>query len=158
MITLRFVREAKITSDIIAWFSQGHVSHCEALLNNQALGSYEKRVGTIPSGVQNRPLGYRDWVAEVLFDLPATPAQEMRWESFLRRQLGKPYDWEVIGAFVLGRDWRARDSWICSELQAAALEEAEIVPKLFLSANKITPVALALALSAVKGTQIRILK
>lgn len=72
----------------------------------------------------------------------------MKWLEFLMSQLGKPYDYEAIWGFLLNRDWREPDSWICSELQARALEVAGIVPCLYLACNKITPVALALAVSA----------
>lgn len=74
--------------------------------------------------------------------------QSRAFYRFLRAQVGKPYDHSAIWGFASGRDWREDDSWICSELQAAALEHAGIVPnQLYLAANKITPVALAFGLS-----------
>ena len=79
------------------------------------------RCGGQPSGVRIRPAGYRKWVRRVVFEVPATFAQELAWQAFLIAQVGKPYDGEAILAFAFGRDWREPDSWICSELQAAAL-------------------------------------
>lgn len=158
-ITLQFVREAKITSSMIAWFSAGVVSHVEAILPEGLLGSYQRTVVdgglTIPSGVAVRPLGYAALAVRVVFDVPVSTRSNGKWLAFLRSQLGKPYDWPAIAGFVTGRDWREPDSWICSELQAAALEEAGIVPPLYLAANKITPAALALAISAIPGVAFR---
>lgn len=102
----------------------------------------------MPEGVRIRPAGYRPWIRRVVFEVPATIVSEIGWQEFLISQIGKPYDYEAIWAFLFNRDWREPDSWICSEFQAAALEVSGIVPRLYLAANKITPVALALAVSA----------
>ena len=81
--------------------------------------------------------------------MPASAAQESRYYGFLSRQIGKPYDKTAIWGFALGRDWRERDSWICSELQAAAAEYAGIFGELYSPVNKITPVTLAVVVSAI---------
>ena len=81
-----------------------------------------------------------------------TAEQKAAYLAFLYDQVGKPYDSEAIWAFLFNRDWRETDSWICSELAAAGAEHAKIVPPVYLAANKITPVAFALAMSAVSGT------
>jgi hypothetical protein len=44
------------------------------------------------------------------------------------------------------------DAWYCAELVMAMLEKADVLGPLYLAANKITPVAAALAVSARKGT------
>ena len=54
--------------------------------------------------------------------------------------------------FIAGRDWSDPGSWICSELQCAAAESADIVKPLVLSANKITPNDLTLIWSALGAT------
>jgi len=149
MIRLQFVREADIASDVIAWFSQGNLSHVDAVLPGGALlGARSDRVGGAPSGVQIRTPGYAKFALVVPFTVPATPDQEETFLKFLLSQVGKPYDHQAIWGFAVGRNWREEDSWICSELQAAALEHAGVCPCLYLAANKITPVALALAVSA----------
>lgn len=153
MLTLQFVREAKLTSSTIAWFTQGEFSHVDAVRPEGLLGSYESVVGNIPAGVQLRPAGYRKWARCVQFSLPLDEKQELLLENFYEHQKGKPYDWGAIWGFVAGRDWRAQDSWICSELQAAALENALVVPPLECGANKISPNALALLMSSQKGVQ-----
>jgi uncharacterized protein YycO len=157
-VSLQFIRESRITSDLISWFSAGRLSHVDAVLPTGYLGAFQREVGGIPSGVFIRPNNYVKFAAQVRIDIPATDAQRHNWEAFLLGQIGKPYDWDVIAAFVAGSDWRDPNKWICSELQAAALQQAGIVPKLYLTANKITPVALALALSAVPGVTVTSIK
>lgn len=150
MIKLQFVCEKAISSQVIAWFSAGHFSHVDALLDDgYLLGARSDRVGGIPPGVQIRPPGYAKFSVRVVFHVPATPAQGQIYREFLEAQLRKPYDSKAIWGFLFNRNWREPDSWICSELQAAALEAAGVVPELYLAANKITPVSLALATSAV---------
>lgn len=149
MIRLQFSRQADFASDAIAWFSSGHLSHVDAVMGNGfLLGSRSDVVEHIPAGVQIRPPWYARFAEKVVFEIPATPFQYARWERFLEAQIGKPYDSTAIWGFVTGRDWREQDSWFCSELQARALEVAGVAPNLYLAANKITPVALALAVSA----------
>ena len=41
-----------------------------------------------------------------------------------RSQVGRPYDWAGVLGVALHRDWRATDSWFCSELIAWAFAEA----------------------------------
>lgn len=83
--------------------------------------------------------------------IPVSDLQNAAFYAFLHSQVGKPYDSEAIWAFLFNRNWRETHSWICSELQAAGLEHAAVTPRLYLAANKITPVSLALAASAVGG-------
>ena len=155
-VDLTFVRGDRLASGLIAWFSSGHLSHVDANLGNgQFLGAYERKVCGIPAGVQLRPVQYDTFPRRVTFSIPVVLNQRTAWLQFLHDQIGKPYDWTAIAGFVTGRNWRERDSWICSELQAAALEAAGIVPPLYLAANKITPVALALAVSALPGVTIK---
>jgi uncharacterized protein YycO len=151
-VRLQFVCEAALSSQAIAWFSAGHFSHVDAMLpDGSLLGARSDSVGGKPPGVQVRPQGYVKWQRRVVMTVPATDQQAVLFYSFLNRQVGKPYDSEAIWAFVFNRDWRQQDSWICSELVSAAGEEAAIFQKLYLAANKITPVSCALAYSAVGG-------
>lgn len=153
MIRLQFVGEDCFTSNTIAWFSQGHLSHVDALLDDGTLlGARSDVVGGKPPGVQIRPAHYVKFAQCVRFTLSATAEQEAAWLMFLHSQIGKPYDKTAIWAFAFNRNWREKDSWICSELQAAALEKASVCPDLYLAANKITPVALALTVSALRAT------
>ncbi len=153
-LILQFVREPKFGSDMIAWFSHGKFSHVEAIWPEDTTftyGSYEKKVGNIPSGVQFRPVGYHKLSVCVHCHIPMTPIQLSIWRDWQWAQLGRPYDWDAIWGFVAGRNWRDPGKWICSELQARALEICGKIPHLYLPSNRITPVALALTLSALGG-------
>jgi hypothetical protein len=152
---LQFVAERALGSEAIGWFSAGHLSHVDAVLpDGMLLGARSDRVGGRPPGVWARPPGYLRFSRRALATLPASDEQYALWLAFLDAQRGKPYDWRAIWGFVFGRNWREEDSWICSELQARALEVAGLIPPLYLAANKITPVALALAVSAIPGARI----
>lgn len=153
MIRLRFVCQDQFSSNLIAWFSSGHFSHVDCILpDGTLLGARSDAVGGRLPGVFARPADYLKSSSVVVFTLAATPAQEEFFYAFLRMQIGKPYDKLAIIAFLVNRNWRDMDSWMCSELQAAALEAAGICPPLYLAANKITPVALALVTSALGAT------
>jgi hypothetical protein len=152
LICLQFVGDNDIGSRLISWFSAGHLSHVDAVLpDGRLLGARSDKVGGAPPGVRIRPPDYVHFARKVALSMPATDSQMTAFYDFLQRQIGRPYDMSAIWGFVFGRDWRETDSWICSELQAAALEAAGVVPQLYLAANKITPVSLALAVSAIKG-------
>lgn len=152
MIRLQFVCEAALSSRAIAWFSAGHFSHVDALLpDGSLLGARDDAVGGRAPGVRIRPPDYVRWTRRVVMAVPASAVQTDMFYAFLHRQLGKPYDSAAIWAFAFNRNWREPDSWICSELQSAAGEHAGILPRLYLAANKITPVSCALAFSAVGG-------
>lgn len=150
MIRLQFSRQADLVSDVIAWFTQGEFSHVDAIVYNDLLVG--ARTDHDP-GVHARSSNYAVWAKKTVFDIPCTLEQFIRFNDFLLDQLGKPYDHVAILGFVFGRDWKQPDSWICSELQAAALEYAGIW-KPYVAANKISPDALALAVSAIPGVQI----
>jgi hypothetical protein len=151
-VKLRFVRGLDFSSRVISWFSAGHLSHVDAVMpDGMLLGARSDVIQGIPTGVQVRPSRYEPVALEVVMDIPATAFQEAAFYGFLREQLGKPYDRSAIWAFAFNRDWHDTNAWICSELQAAALESAGILPKLFEEVNKITPVALADEVSAIRA-------
>ncbi len=131
-------------SNTIAWFSGGDFAHVDAVLSDgRLLGA------RLDNGVQIREPNYQKWAKKVVFTLPVTPEKDAAWLSFLMAQIGKPYDKTAIWGFAAGRDWREPDSWFCSELAAAALEQAGACPVLYTPANKITPSGFATVLSAV---------
>lgn len=151
MIRLQFSRQADLASDVIAWFTQGEFSHVDAVMPYSGL-LFGARTDH-NSGCHYRIPGYAKFVERVVFSIPATAEQETLFLNFLVQQEGKPYDHVAILGFIFGRDWKQPDSWICSELQVAALEYAGIW-KPYVAANKISPDALALAVSAIPGVQI----
>lgn len=151
MIRLQFVLGASYASRAIAWFSAGGrsgFSHVDCVLpDGRLLGARADKHGEVPAGVQVRPPDYEKWAKRVVFELDARSDQEQRYYDFLNAQLGKGYDHLAIVGFITGRSWTETDTWICSELQAAALMGAGLCSKLYLTANQITPTMLALLVS-----------
>src|SRR5271170_1819481 len=132
MIRLQFVLGRGISSQAIAWFSAGHFSHVDAILKDGTLlGARSDQIGSIPPGVQIREPFYEPWKERCVMSIPATAQKQTAFTEFLYDQLGKPYDSTAIWGFASGRDWRADDSWFCSELMTAALEAAGICPALY---------------------------
>ncbi len=101
-----------------------------------------------------RPPDYALFVRRMVMEMPSTPAQGHDFWAFLCSQSGKPYDYRALWAFAADRDWRAPDSWICSELVCAALEHAKISPQIYIPSAKITPRDVALISSVLGGTVI----
>lgn len=146
MIELRFVTCNDPISAAIRVGEYGFwASHAEALMpDGTLLGAH------YDGGVQARPRGYDAAIMrrELFVSLPCAASVETAFFDFLRSQLGKPYDLEAIAALVAERDWRAPNSWFCSELMAAALEASGYMPPLAADVAKITPRDLLLIVSA----------
>lgn len=151
MIRLRFVTATDPISLLIQRGEYGFwATHVEAvlpdgrLLGAHADGGVEARACDYDKGTRSRV---------TIVELPCTPEQEIAFLGFLNDQIGKPYDVAVIaqialGAFLGERDWSATDHWICSELQAAALEASGwFAAPLASSVNHITPRDLLLIIS-----------
>ncbi len=150
MVTLQFVCGSDLSSRAISWFSQGHLSHVDAVMpNGELLGARSDVIRGIPAGVQIRPPNYETVVRRVRMSLECTVASEKAFYKFLLGEIGKPYDKTAIVAFVFNRDWRAPDSWFCSELQMRGLERSGLCEPLYLDVNKITPVECAVVATAI---------
>lgn len=145
-VTLRFVTADDLVSRAIRAGEYGYwATHVEALMpDGTYLGAHYS------GGVQARPRTYdaATFTRQAFVPLPCDPAQAVRFTNFLEAQLGKPYDLEAIAALVAGRDWRRADAWFCSELQAAALEQAGIIRPIAAEVAKITPRDLLMIVSA----------
>lgn len=109
----------------------------------------------LDGGVQARARDYDagTFSREEYVTIPATDTEAAAFYAFIRSQVGKPYDLAVIAALaasdIVGpRDWREPDSWICSEVIAAALEAAGTIPKVVIDINHLTPRDDRLILSA----------
>lgn len=159
-IRLQFVLGSDFASRAIAWFTQGSYSHVDAVVPEGFVGATpgwlfgarKDHVGGALPGVWFREPGYNQWARRTVIDVPCTQEQHTAYWDFLCKQLGKPYDAMAIWAFVFDRDWRTTDSWICSELHAAAAEDSRILPEHLIAAcSKIAPVPLALVMSALGG-------
>ena len=127
-----------------------------------SISRFSPSAPAIPAGVQCRPDNYEHWLHRTVFRLPCTMLQQQSYYAFIHSQEGKPYDPLAIAGFALERNWRKADSWICSELQAASGESADMwgildavgERKLFVPNNSIAPGALAMLISGRDGTTI----
>ena len=154
-VTIQFCSFPTLVGETIEWFTQGLCGHVDAVMPDGSLlgAQQESDLGGKPSGVQIRPSNYGGMTHRLQASFSCTTAQAETFYSFLQAQVGKPYDLTAIAAFVAGRDWHDRQAWFCSELIAAALEEADIIRKLVDPLNKITPATLLVVASALVPVQ-----
>jgi len=150
MIVLLFSRGTDLGGKAIEWYGHGApFSHVDSVLSTgRLLGARSDVVSDAPAGVQVRDPAYLGDEATLRISLVTDKAMEDAYYAFLQAQIGKPYDEGGILAFISGRDWRTPDSWFCSELVAAALEQVGYFRfPLATPTNKMTPPDLILALS-----------
>jgi hypothetical protein len=158
-----------VGSEAIAWFSANPLSHVDQIVpdgiswarEGWMLGARADALAGLPAGFRPRPPNYTTFSRWVIVSLPVTDRQYQRAWEFHEAQLGKPYDSTAIVAFLLSRDWRRDDSWMCSEEQTAMCEHAEIMPAgepagrhLYFTPNKVTPAHFACLLSVLPGVAI----
>jgi hypothetical protein len=143
MIRLQFVNDNSLASWAIQAYGHGWPSHVDVVLHDGTLlGARED------GGVQIRPAGYGDFAQKQIIMLDAANPIDVDFHTFVRQQIGKPYDHLAIAGFVANQDWRTQGAWFCSELVAAALEVSGWFPKkLARGTNKISPPELLLTLS-----------
>lgn len=149
-IVLQFVGASDLGSEMIEWFSQGVVSHVDAVMSGGSLlGARSDEIGGKPPGVQIRPANYENFARVVRVVMPCPGAMADEFYRLIQAEIGKPYDKEGILAFIVGRDWRNPQAWFCSELQGAMLERCGYFESpLATPSNKLTPAGLLLACSA----------
>ena len=132
---LRFVEQTGIFKRLCSIAQYGaRLDHCDAVSKE---GTY---IGAhLLGGVQELKPGYdAGQIEQELFvHLPATAEHEDKFFSFLREQIGKPYD-PISIVYFFGifsdRNWHDPGAWTCSELIAAALASSGILPE-----NKVVP-------------------
>lgn len=151
MIQLQFVQGGGLSSQAIAWFSSGHFSHVDIVLPDSHLLGARSDAADGVKGVAIRRPDYELWRRKVIFTIPCTNGQASAAYEFARAQVGKPYDHTAILGFVFDRSWMDSDAWYCSELATRFVQKSGVLGDLYLAANKITPVAAALVMSALPG-------
>ena len=142
-ITLRFYRNGSFSSRLIEL--TGRYSHVDALGTYTPFlyGARSDTIGNRPPGVRYRNPYDGGPYEDLSMAVGGEPYSKF-W-AFLWEQYAKPYDYRCILGFLFDRDWHENDSWICSELQMAALQYAGVIPPLDITTNKITPGTLAVA-------------
>ena len=145
-----------LVSGTIERLSFGPLSHVDSRRASDGwlYGARSGRIGTIPAGVEWRPPGYYGRVREhVVMTLQVPQAVHDGYWAFLEEQKGKPYNSRGILGMLLNRDWRAPDSWFCSELVGRAGEVSKLYPTLFTPTDRVTPVEIALLWSGLGATK-----
>lgn len=153
-VRLSFSCGASLSSRLIAWYGNGYggFSHVDAVLPSGALlGARDDRVGGQPAGVHIRPDNYEKWIRRTIVTIPCTQAQATAWESWLRAQVGKPYDSGAIWGFILGVRGHQNGHWICSACQTGALRHIGVLHPFSVPDAQVTPDSLFLMATAGAG-------
>jgi len=110
-------------SKIIKFVSRGEYSHTAIMLEEDYIveawqGSDSVRV------IQSLSSGHIPGTEVDIYSIDLGKKQEERFRKFVQDQVGKPYDLWGIHGFLWRRDTQRSQSWFCSELFAAAYQEA----------------------------------
>lgn len=147
-IKLRFSTTGSGVSRIISHFEDGFwATHVDAVMpDGNLLGAHAA------GGVRSRSPDYdvKTVTRSEFIELAASGEVEAKFFAFLTDQIGKPYDFEAVFAFVAARNWREPKAWFCSELQTAALEAAGWFSSVVVGVNHIMPRDLFLMLTAMR--------
>lgn len=106
-------------SALIRWNTRCRFSHAGFYDEARGYLSAQFRGGVRFRTENGRGLDRERASDRVLLDAPKVE-QAYKWAQ---TQVGKKYDHTAIFGLALDRDWRARDSWFCSELVAEAFEQ-----------------------------------
>lgn len=99
-------------------------------------------------GVQIRPANYGTFANIYSFSTTVTDEQyKLAWD-FLLSQVGKKYDFAACMGVLFQRNWRKDDRWMCSELWSRTMEVGDIIGKLPIEVNRVTPQHVLLISSA----------
>ena len=122
-IVIRFITCDTVVDALIRMRTEGPVSHTELCLpDGTFLGAQ------YPDGVQIRPAGYCRRTLDLRYSLEVTEARYNAGMSFLRAQIGKPYNTVTVFGDLLNEGWTDPGSWDCSQLMAVFLMHCGFVP------------------------------
>ena len=113
-----FTTQNSILSAAIRTFEGSEYSHCAVILPGDRVIEATWNTGVRERGLESMK---QDAVRFLLFDI-ALPNEQAAID-FATAQLGKKYDKTAIFGFPFMRDWEETDTWYCSELVAASLEQ-----------------------------------
>lgn len=134
MITLQFVSDDSIGSDLIGWYTRSLYTHVDIVrTDGWLLGARAN------GGVQVRSPTYASFRRKRQFATTLSTVQETEFWKAANGQIGKPYDWTGIVNFIVDRDWRSPGHWFCSELVAWCFEQAGVPLLRIAGADKVTP-------------------
>jgi len=116
----------------IRWYTWSWAAHAGVELTDGIIDATPSRGVSLHAGIDGTQI--RHYTI-----LGLTPVIELAVRKFLIAQKGKPYDWSAIVGLGIRRDWYSDDKWFCSELVAAAFEQAGLPLLNTLRSNRITP-------------------
>jgi uncharacterized protein YycO len=115
---MRFIFTAQATalSSLIQAFEGSQFSHVAAVLPGDRVIET-----TWSNGVRERGLSslQEDALRYAMFEIALH--DEVAAETFLREQIGKPYDKMALLGIGFGRDWQNDNAWYCSEMITTAI-------------------------------------
>ena len=131
MVLIQMHKGTSLVSRLIRWFSRSTYSHVSLWFVDLT----DPRGGFVlesiePNGVRHVPaIWYREArrdgrITLYAFREPLTVEERIRMESFIRREMGQPYDWAGVFRFVTRRRPAHDEKWFCSELVAHAAAHA----------------------------------
>lgn len=125
MLQIALHRCTGIVSRLIRWQQRGEWSHASVILRSGAVIESREFIG-----VRQLPkLAPAKGEIIQVFNVECTDEQADAIESFLKSQVGKPYDWPMVFGFVSRSSKEGQESggkWFCSELAFAAFQRGGI--------------------------------
>lgn len=113
----------RVATYLISWFTWSRFAHVELLFSDDVCISAVAPKGVIKRTKASVIKNVSDYIIK---EVSTTPEQEAIIRAFAEKQVGKPYDWGAIIGLPFRGKWDDDAKWFCSELCAAALEEAGI--------------------------------
>lgn len=105
---------------LVAWWTNGPYSHCEAILGGDAAMARCASSSFKDGGVRIKMMPLPDDIWDIV-EYPTTDAQDEETETWFVQHLGKAYDILGLFGFIFRRGLDSKDKWFCSEAVAAAL-------------------------------------
>jgi len=120
MITVGLYKSKTIVSRLIRWQTRGDYSHAALHCDGEAIEAWHR------GGVQRGPIGHLHKKGTVIdiFKVNKLYTNTLT-KAFAVEQVGKPYDFTMVGRFVSRRgvSRRSKKKWFCSELVFDAFVE-----------------------------------
>jgi uncharacterized protein YycO len=115
---VRLYRGKSIISKLIKWQTRGEFTHAAIIIGGELYEAKEFKGVQTRSTTEPKDTDYEDFIVE------ASALQEDQALEFVKRQLGKPYDYTMVIRFITHQSQETRKSsgvWFCSEFVLATL-------------------------------------
>jgi hypothetical protein len=146
-ITFQFVRGDALISHLIEWKGDSEISHVNVVTpDGQLLGAL------MQDGVKIRPADYAKFALQIRVTIPVTNEQYEKFWASVNAKVGCAYDKAGILGIALGDNIAGPGTVFCSELQAKAIQDAQII-WIAKDASKIDPETLRLLVTAIPGAK-----